>query len=150
MKRTKNSAALGATILALGACTTAQDATVGFVETSYDAQLTGAAVAGTGDPDGSATAQITITDNTDAVCYNVWNVRGIGAAGDAHIHRGRAGENGPVIAPLQRADGAGWNGCIESSQLTAEMLRADPGMFYVQIHTAEYPAGAIRGQLQYD
>ena len=132
------------------ACTTTGDDTTGFVQATYDAELSGAAVAGTGDPDGAAVAQLTVTRDTDAVCYNVWNVSNIGAATGAHIHRGLKGQNGPVVAPLERGDGHGWNGCIERTGLADEMLSSGPQEYYVQIHTFEYPNGAIRGQLSVD
>lgn len=143
-------AAIGTAALALGACATMQNEATGLLQASYDAELTGNGVAGAGNPDGYAIAQITVTEDTDAICYNIRNVRNIGTATGAHIHRAPAGENGPVIVPLERGEGDGWDGCIESSDLTGEMLSADPTMFYVQIHTSEFPAGAIRGQLRYD
>lgn len=151
MIRTKPKFALiTASVFALGACATTEGGTVGYVQNSYEAELTGQAVAGAGDPDGIATAQIIVTDNEDAVCYNVWNVRNLGNATGAHIHRGQPGENGPVVATLQRGTGSGWDGCITDSEFTSDVLRADPSMFYVQIHTTEYPNGAIRGQLSPD
>ncbi len=137
-------------LLALTACSTVIDDTVGFVEATYDAELNGASVVGAGDPDGAAVAQVTITRDVDAVCYNVWNVRKIDVATGAHIHRGLVGQNGPVVAALERAEGQGWNGCIEKTGLADEIVTSGPQQFYVQIHTSDYPNGAIRGQLRVD
>jgi len=136
--------------LALSACATSPEGPVGFVEASYDAELNGAAVVGAGDPDGSAVAQITVTRNADAVCYNIRSVRGIGEATGARIHRGYEGQEGPVVAQLPRGGESGWNGCINSTELAKDLLRPDPPGFYIQIQTVEYPGGALRGQLRYD
>ena len=130
-------------------CTTTGD-TTGFVDASYNAVMTGQAVTGGGDPDGFATAQVTVTRNTDAVCYNIAAVRDIGEPVAAHIHRAPAGQNGPVVAELDRAEGSGWNGCITDTNLMTAMLQAGPSAYYVQVMTEEYPRGAIRGQLRYD
>lgn len=139
-----------AALSSLAACSTIDSDTVGFVEATYDAQLNGASVVGTGDPDGTAVAQLTVTRDTDGVCYNVWNVRNIGAATGAHIHRGVAGQNGPVVAALEGGEGQGWNGCVERTGLADEILTSGPQQYYVQVHTSDYPNGAIRGQLSVD
>lgn len=137
-------------LFVLTACSTIEDDTVGFVQATYDAELNGAAVMGGGDPDGAAVAQVTVTHDTDAVCYNVWNVSNIGAPTGAHIHRGMSGQDGPVIAALERGEGQGWNGCIERTGLANRLKTFGPEQFYVQIQTSEYPNGAIRGQLSVD
>lgn len=139
-----------ASCAALAACSTMDDGAIGFVEAAYHTELRGSSVVGEGDPNGSAVAQLTVTHDTDAVCYNVWNVQNIGAATGAHIHYGRYGENGPVVATLERGEGIGWNGCIEGAGLASKMLSSDPELYYVQVHTSEYPEGAIRGQLRAD
>ncbi|WBY17062.1 CHRD domain-containing protein [Erythrobacteraceae bacterium WH01K] len=126
------------------------DETVGFVEAAYDTELSGVSVVGEGDLNGSAVAQLTITRDKDAVCYNVWNVQNIGAATGTHIHYGRYGQNGLVEATLERGEGGGWNGCIEGAGLASKMLSTGPELYYVQIHTSEYPEGAIRGQFRAD
>lgn len=137
-------------LFALTACSTTEEDTVGVVQATYDAELNGASVVGAGDPDGVAVAQVTVTHDTDAVCYNVWNVSNIGAVTGAHIHRGMAGKNGPVVAALERGEGQGWNGCIERTGLADEIMTSGPQQYYVQIHTSDHPDGAIRGQLNVD
>ena len=65
----------------------------------------------------------------------------------AHIHQGKAGEDGPPVATLEDT-GPDDKACLE---LDAELLRkigSKPQNYYVNVHTADYPKGAIRGQLE--
>ncbi len=69
----------------------------------------------------------------------------------AHIHRGNAGENGPVVIPLtppNSGDPGASSGCVTPSDpaILQQILRR-PSQFYVNVHTQAFPAGAIRDQL---
>lgn len=65
----------------------------------------------------------------------------------AHIHRGPAGENGPVVIPFESdADGVSDDCVTAEAALVNEVLQSPDG-FYVNVHTERYPDGAIRGQL---
>jgi hypothetical protein len=70
-----------------------------------------------------------------------------------HIHRGPAGADGPVVVDLLgRASERGGHLDLRGTRplplaLAAE-LRANPAGFYVNLHTTQDPAGAIRGQLR--
>ena len=78
----------------------------------------------------------------------------IAPAQAAHIHKGVAGSNGPVVANLAApADGnaadcltEGEAGKFVGGQTVADIL-ANPEQYYVNVHNADFPAGAIRGQL---
>ena len=130
--------------LALAGCETMADA----VEQGMTASLTGAQeVPGPGDTDGSGTAEITIVDATDNVCYDL-NVRNIGAATAAHIHRGARGASGPPVVTFEAPTDGGAEGCVAAPGALADEIEANPAAFYVNIHNAEFPNGAIRGQLQ--
>jgi len=68
----------------------------------------------------------------------------------AHIHRGQPGVAGPVVQPLVFPAG-NENGVIGTGTFTNPALlaaiRADPGNYYVNVHTApNCPGGVIRGQ----
>lgn len=145
--RTKTGAAL-ATVLALGGCATLEEAAVDALNTSYRANLTGAQEVGGGDPDGSAQAEITIDDNFNQVCWSVQDIRNIGPVTAAHIHVGVAGVNGPPVFTLTRANEGSWKGCSAGAEWTQDRIAGDPERFYVNLHTADYPNGAIRGQLR--
>ena len=64
----------------------------------------------------------------------------------AHIHIGAEGIAGPVVQGLTAPTDGHSSGCVVNDAL-ADALAADPGNYYVNVHNAEYPAGAVRGQL---
>ena len=136
--------------IALAGCATLEETVAEEVSETFDAVLTGANVVGSGDADGYATAEISVSDEAGQVCWDVNDVRGIGAVTGAHIHRGAAGTNGPPVFTLRQSNEGDWQGCTDASEWTQEFLEGAPNLFYVQLHTAEYPAGAIRGQLMDD
>ena len=113
----------------------------------YDVTLSGAAeVPGPGDPDGSGTFHATLNPGTGEICYTLtWE--GIATPTAAHIHRAPVDEAGAVVVPLS-VDGEGSaSDCVEvDRELALEIIR-DPGAFYVNVHNADYPSGAIRAQL---
>jgi hypothetical protein len=39
------------------------------------------------------------------------------------------------------------SGCVETNNDLAREIKRNPASFYVNLHNAEFPAGAIRGQL---
>lgn len=101
---------------------------------------------GPGDPDGSGTAVLTFNPGLGQVCWSL-SVVGIDPATAAHIHRAPAGSPGPVVIPLSPPTNGMSSGCAEvDSQLILDIIQ-NPEEFYVNVHNAIYPAGAIRGQL---
>jgi CHRD domain len=101
-----------------------------------------------GDPDGSGSAAITLDPETGEACWEL-SAEGIGAVMQSHVHVGGEGESGDVVVPL---DVDGFEGTSEgcASDQEADVLQAiidDPAGYYVNLHTEEFPAGAIRGQL---
>ncbi|WP_067455242.1 CHRD domain-containing protein [Actinomadura macra] len=104
----------------------------------------------TGDPDGRATGLARPHDGTLA-----WNLTWSSIAPPTlgHIHRGARGANGPVVADLFAAPSglpASVTGIAGTSQIAPDLARQiahAPGGFYTNLHTAEFPGGAVRGQL---
>ena len=116
------------------------------------AELTAAAEVPDAGPEGATgTASITIDDASGEVCFEL-TVDGLAeedAVVAAHIHAGEAGVAGDVVVPLFTAPPAGeMTGCVEGVdlELVADII-ANPGDYYVNIHSEDYPAGAVRGQL---
>jgi hypothetical protein len=147
---------LGLTLLAVPATasgTAASGGSSGKV-TTLAATLRGAnEVPGPGDPDGRGRAVVRLAG--DQACFLLqWS--GIGAPTASHIHEGRAGVPGPVVVPFFQP---GVNaaslpdtlssvaGCADVDPVLAARIAARPSHWYVNIHTADFPAGAIRGQL---
>jgi hypothetical protein len=111
------------------------------------AVLTGAAeVPGPGDPDGSGTARLTLNQGQGRICYKL-TVSGIAPATAAHIHIGAAGVAGPVVVTLAAPTGGSSSSCITVDADLIKAIRQHPENYYVNVHNAEFPAGAVRGQL---
>jgi CHRD domain len=109
--------------------------------------LTGAAeVPGPGDPNGSGTATLTVNPGLGQICYEL-TVSGIAPATAAHIHVGAVGVAGPVVVPLDPPTDGTSSGCAEVSRELALAILMSPSDYYVNVHNAEFPAGAVRGQL---
>ncbi len=104
------------------------------------AKLAGTSEVPKGAPGGSGAATITITGSK--VCWK-FTFSGIGKPLVSHIHKAPLGKAGPVVVPLGGAFKP--SGCTTSA--IAKAIAATPSAYYVNIHTAKFPAGAIRGQL---
>lgn len=112
------------------------------------AALSGANEVGGGDPDGTGSATVSLRPNGE-VCWEL-SVAGIQLpAAAAHIHSGAAGVNGGVVVGLSPPDAAGVaSGCTMADATVVEAIADDPGAYYVNVHTADFPDGAVRGQLE--
>ncbi len=110
------------------------------------ATLTGEAeVPVLGDPDGTGTARVTVNPGLGRICYTL-QVSGIMPATAAHIHEAPAGEPGPVVQNLMAPTSGRSSGCVTNRDLARDLLR-NPEDYYVNVHNAEFPGGALRGQL---
>jgi hypothetical protein len=115
----------------------------------FTVTMTGAAERpGPGDPDGSGTATITINRGLGEVCWEL-EVTGITLpAIAAHIHIAPVTDPGPVVVPLTAPDATGTsNGCATVDPALAKAIAKDPAAYYVNVHTTDFPAGALRAQL---
>jgi CHRD domain len=102
---------------------------------------------GAGDPDGRGSSNVTI-DGT-SVCFGI-AVTNIATPIAAHIHRGKRNENGPVVVTLVHpatGDPGASSGCTQASADLAAAIQRHPRRYYVNVHTADFPGGAVRGQL---
>jgi len=100
-----------------------------------------------GDPNGRGTFSATLDGRQ--LCYGI-TVKNINNPVAAHIHRGGPKVAGPVIQPLDQpatGDPGASSACVQISRSLARGLRRDPSRFYVNVHTADLPNGAVRGQL---
>lgn len=107
-------------------------------------EVTSAGVPNQGDPDGFGIAVLMIDDGFTPPQIS-WNftVQNITLPlSGAHIHVGAANTTGPVRVDFDaQLSGTG----LPDADLTAVL--ADPTNWYVNLHNADFPAGAIRGQI---
>jgi hypothetical protein len=100
-----------------------------------------------GDPNGRGTFSATLDGRR--LCYGI-TVKNIENPVAAHIHRGGPKVAGPVVQPLEQpatGDPGASSACVRISRSLARGLRESPTRFYVNVHTASLPNGAVRGQL---
>jgi hypothetical protein len=128
-------------------------------EIRLKADLSGDSEVPPADPDGDGRARVVLKPEEGLVCFKV-KFDDTGTPNRGHIHRGVAGQNGGIVVPFfelvgQPADPR--NDELEESKLE-DCVSADPALiqeiadnpegFYVNLHNARFPGGAIRGQLE--
>jgi hypothetical protein len=101
----------------------------------------------TGDPDGSGWAAVSFQPRWGRVCYTLV-VHDIAPTFAAHIHDGEAGTAGPVVVNFMPPTSGLSRGCTSGvdRDLILDIL-SNPDDYYVNVHNAPYPGGAVRGQL---
>ncbi|MFI9557361.1 CHRD domain-containing protein [Nonomuraea endophytica] len=103
-----------------------------------------------GDRDGRA-AWLVWAQGTRVAFATAWSR--IGAPTNGHIHRGARGKNGPVVADFfgdPKGLPASINGVAGATTAKAAVVRGinrNPKNWYTNLHTQEFPGGAVRGQL---
>ena len=136
------------TVLALAAPAIAQPEERGTGR-KLTATLTGAAeVPGPGDPNGAGLFEGRVNPGQGRICYSL-SAGNIGDATAAHIHLGAAGVAGDPVLTLDTPDGDDEDSqeCQDIDRSLAQALIQDPADYYVNVHTGDFPDGAIRGQL---
>ena len=101
-----------------------------------------------GDMHGSGRATVTLYPTAGKVCFSM-SIKGVmGIPFAAHIHRGNVGVAGPVVITLVPPGKNGRSvGCKKAQTSLIRAIMRSPRGYYVNIHTKEYTAGALRGQL---
>ena len=111
------------------------------------AVLTGAKEPEGGDPNGRGSFTAIVDGNR--LCYGLTN-RNIEDPAAAHIHRGRAGVAGDIVVPLEQpssGDPGASSDCVRVARSVSRAILQNPNRYYVNVHTAGFLDGAIRGQL---
>lgn len=109
------------------------------------ATLTGAAETPPGKADGTGGFTVTVDPETNDFCYSLWADK-IGKPTMAHLHTGAAGVSGPPILTLE-VTGKDSDECLAVDKDKLDPIVANPTGYYVNVHTADFPGGAVRGQL---
>ena len=110
-------------------------------------EMTGAAERpGPGDPDGSGTAKFMFNPGQGRVCFEL-TVENIDPATAAHIHVAPVTDPGPVVVGLTPPTDGDSEGCVDADRELIKAIIQNPENYYVNVHNAAFPAGAVRGQL---
>ena len=112
-------------------------------------RLTGAAeIPGPGAPQGSGVANVYLESN-GSICYDFIGIDGLDSPPTAaHIHEGSESEAGPVVLPLETPTEGSLDACADDQAELSARIAENPAGFYVNVHNADFPDGAIRGQLE--
>ncbi|MGW7076871.1 CHRD domain-containing protein [Streptomyces sp. NPDC054866] len=104
-----------------------------------------------GDKDGRALEFVKVDGDKVSVTVK-W--RGTGKPTALHIHQGAKGTNGGVKVDFTKllAESKSKSNRVTGSvkvhdAALLEQLKANPNSFYANLHTAQFPGGAVRGQL---
>ncbi|WP_421838982.1 CHRD domain-containing protein [Novosphingobium sp.] len=109
------------------------------------ANLSGANEVGGGAPEGNGAFRVEINTDTGDFCYTLYGEK-IAAPTMAHVHTGAAGANGAPVITMD-VTGKGSDMCIAVEPDKLKPIIANPAGYYVNIHNADFPGGAVRGQL---
>ncbi|MCU1439644.1 MAG: domain containing protein [Rhodoglobus sp.] len=84
------------------------------------------------------------------LCYTLTARNLSGDAVAAHIHVGERKVAGPVVIPLEVGTGTTWTveTCTTADAALLQAISESPGDYYVNVHTAAFPGGEIRGHLK--
>lgn len=77
------------------------------------------------------------------MCYFL-TAEGLDEVTAAHLHKAPKGKNGPPVVTLSLAS---VDTCIDVDPALLRDIAENEGEYYVNVHTAAFPQGAIRGQL---
>jgi hypothetical protein len=115
----------------------------------FSTTLTGAEeFPGPGDPDGIGFASLRLNAGTEQVCFRIFVEDITLPATGAHIHEAVAGDSGPVVVGLTSPDETGLSsGCVSASRELILDIIQNPAEYYVNVHSSDFQAGAVRGQL---
>lgn len=148
----KTSAVLLASIPLVATAAIAQPVSEGgrkfSTELTGEAEVTAAGVPNQGDLDGTGTASITVNVGQRRVCWDI-DVANIAPPTRGHIHKGAPTTTGGIVVGFFEAGSVDLNGCT-TAPVDRELLRdiiQNPQDYYVNVHNADFPAGALRGQL---
>jgi hypothetical protein len=116
--------------------------------TKIDVTMTGAnEVPGPGADKGEGKAMLTLDPDKGQVCYMLHS-SGTDTPTAAHVHKGAVGVAGPPVVMLEAPAKGMSQGCVAVAADVLSAIIATPSDYYVNVHTAAFPKGSMRGQLK--
>jgi hypothetical protein len=117
--------------------------------TSFKVALSGAKEVPAVDTSGKGIAALSYDPATRVVTWSI-TYAGLGSPVTmAHFHQGAPGQNGPVQVWLTKKGAPVTSPITGSATLTADQAQQFlAGGWYVNLHTKDHPAGAIRGEVR--
>jgi CHRD domain len=113
---------------------------------TYTVHLTGKQEVPKASPKGKGTFKYQLVTKSGLLCYSLtWS--GIGTPTAAHVHKGPRGVEGAVFIVLSGTAPVAHSGCVTATKSQLNAIKKNRKGYYVNVHTAKYPGGAIRGQL---
>ena len=109
------------------------------------ATLTGGSIqtSAPGDPDGRGIASVSVVSDRGLLCVTV-TVTGIAPVSSVHLHEASPKATAPLVVSLYPHE---LTGCVPVDAKVLAKVDRKPAGYYVEVHTAEFPGGALRGQL---
>jgi hypothetical protein len=98
-----------------------------------------------GSPNGSALAVVTTNASTSQLCWEFSQLKNVSSPTVARLFRNFPGATGKGGFDLGRR--YKHSGCIHLEPEVLGLIGEKPGQFYLNIHNARYPFGAVRGPL---
>jgi len=98
-----------------------------------------------GAPNGSGIATINIEASTDELCWQFSQLKNVTAPTVARIFQkvpGGTGSGGYQLGAVYNS-----SGCVHEPSVNLGVIEDRPSKFYVSIHDAQFPGGAVRGPL---
>lgn len=103
---------------------------------------------GPGEEGATVEGEFTIDTETGSITYTATVAGNSEAVAAAHIHEAPEGVAGPVVVPLDAAAiNAGTQASTTADPALAAEIAESPENYYLNVHSASYPAGFARGQL---
>lgn len=101
---------------------------------------------GPGDPEAAGSGTLDIRRASGELCFD-YSLEGTSEPTMAHVHEGTPEEAGPVVVPLDPPVDGTASGCATADAALLQRVVDDSARFYVNVHTADFPDGAARGNL---
>ena len=112
------------------------------VPASYSVTLSGFKE---GSHNGSALGLVGINPTTDELCWKFTQLKNVKSPTVARLFRytpGGTGRHGYLLGHSYKT-----SGCIHQPAIILGLIESKPEQFFLNIHTAQYPGGAVRGPL---